>query len=542
MDITKRRNGLAVLAVMLCGIGLAIACALGLSGCGSASSQDGTSQAAGTAADAKTFTYGTTGYGAQMDDAGLDPHNAYSGWSCVRYGVGETLFKFSDSMEPEPWLATSYENVDPTHWDITLRDGVTFSSGRAMDAQAVKECLDDLVTRHDRAPGDTKISQVDVTGDLTLEITTSEPCPALIQYLSDPYGAIVDMQAGVTMDGTDTGTANVAGTGPYVAQSVSPTEITLVRNDSYWGGTPKMDKVVVRAFDDGDSLASALQTGEIDATYGLPYASYALFSDASAYTINSCSTSRTFFGQFNYASPVMQDEAVREAIGLGIDRQGFIDALLNGRGEVAVGPFPASLPYGDDTVTGDAYDPDQARQVLEDAGWVDSDGDGIREKDGQKLVVRWLTYPGRMELPLLAESAQATLKDIGIDVEVNSTANHTDIRSDASAWDVYVSALVTAPTGDPEYFFGATCLDGSSKNFGGYHSDALEAQAAQLGQAFDEGERDELATQMTQTLLDDHGYFFASHLTMGIVTRAGVTGIEPHPCDYYEITADLDKA
>ena len=59
--------------------------------------------------------------------------------------------------------------------------------------------------------------------------------------------------------------------------------------------------------------------------------------------------------------------------------------------------------------------------MLEDAGWVDRDGDGIREKDGEKLSIRWLTYPSRQELPLLAESAQATLKEIGIDV---STQQH----------------------------------------------------------------------------------------------------------------------
>ena len=173
---------------------------------------------------------------------------------------------------------------------------------------------------------------------------------------------------------------------------------------------------------------------------------------------------------------------------------------------------------------------------------MDSDGDGIREKDGQKLTVRWLTYPGRMELPLLAESAQSTLKDIGFDIQVNSTANHTEIRKDASAWDVYVSALVTSPTGDPEYFFTATCLGDSPKNFGGYQSAQLEQLASQLHTEFDSAERGKLAEQMQQVLLEDGGYFFASHLQMGIVSRAGITGIAPHPCDYYEITVDLDMA
>ncbi len=520
--ITMKRNGLSLLPVMLAGL-LAFAFCLG--GC-SGKSDDG----------AKTFVYGTTGYGVQMDDAGLNPHSNYSGWSAVRYGVGETLFKFSDDMTPEPWLATSYEFLDETHCKITLRNDVDFTSGRHMSATAVKECLDDLVATHDRAPSDTKISAVEANDEEgSITITTSEPTPALINYLCDPYGAIIDMQAGVSADN------NVSGTGPYVATAVSDTEITLVKNEHYWNGQPKMDKVVVRSITDGDTLSSALQSGQIDASYGLPYAGYELFGDSGKYTISSCSTSRTFFGQVNYASPVMQDAAVRQALSLGINRQGFIETLLNGRGTVASGAFPSGFLGAVEDASA-AYDPEAAKQLLEQAGWVDTDDDGIREKDGRKLTVRWLTYPGRMELPLLAESAQSTLGQLGFDVQVNSTANHTEIRKDSSAWDVYVSALVTSPTGDPEYFFTATCLGGSPKNFGGYQSSQLEQLASQLHTEFDSAKRGQIAAQMQQELLAGNGYFFASHLSMGIVSRAGVTGIAPHPCDYYEITVDLDMA
>ena len=131
------------------------------------------------AGEEKTFVYGTTGYSEEMGDAGLNPHDNYSGWSAVRYGVGETLFKYNDNMEVEPWLATDYEFVDDTTVKITLRDGVKFSSGRTMDAQAVKECLDDLIAVHDRAPSDLKIDHIEAEG-LTLTICTTEPCPALI--------------------------------------------------------------------------------------------------------------------------------------------------------------------------------------------------------------------------------------------------------------------------------------------------------------------------------------------------------------------------
>ena len=91
-----------------------------------------TTAASSSSSGKKTFVYGTTGYGIDMLDNGTNPHDGYMGWSALRYGVGETLFKFSDAMTPEPWLATAYEFVDDTHVKITLRDDVTFSSGATL--------------------------------------------------------------------------------------------------------------------------------------------------------------------------------------------------------------------------------------------------------------------------------------------------------------------------------------------------------------------------------------------------------------------------
>ena len=103
----------------------------------------------------KSFVYGTTGYSEEMGDAGLNPHDNYSGWSALVYGVGETFFKYNDNMEVEPWFATDYEFVDdPDCKDHSFVDGEQFSSGRTMDAEAVKECLEHLIAVHDRAPYD----------------------------------------------------------------------------------------------------------------------------------------------------------------------------------------------------------------------------------------------------------------------------------------------------------------------------------------------------------------------------------------------------
>ena len=481
----------------------------------------------------KTFVYGTTGYSEEMGDAGLNPHDNYSGWSALRYGVGETLFKYNDNMEVEPWLATDYEFVDDTTVKITLRDGVKFSSGRTMDAQAVKECLENLVKVHDRAPSDMKIDYIDADG-LTLTIYTTEPCPAIINYLGDPYGAIIDMEYGVQGEG---GNANVAGTGPYIAEKVTPTQIDLVKNENYWGGDVKVDKVTVKSFSDGSALTAALQTGDIQGTYGLQYDNYALFDGNREYTINSCATSRCFFGQFNFESEIMQDQNIRKAIEMGIDKEGFCSVIMEGRGLPAKAAFPDSFSYGNEAVETVSYDPEGAKKLLEESGWKDTDGDGCADKDGQKLTIDWLTYPTRLEQPKLAEYAQATLKEIGIDVVVNNTSDHMTYAADGN-FDVYVSSTTTAPTGDPEYFFTSTVV--GPKNYGKYENKEVTALTEKLHQAFEPEERAKLATELQQKILDDDGFFFVSHLNMGIVTKSNVKGMAAHPCDYYEITADLD--
>lgn len=482
-----------------------------------------------------TFILGDTTFNAENEQPDVNPHNAYSGWACIRYGIGETLFRYSDTMELEPWLASGYELVDEQTWKITLREGITFSSGRPLDGEAVRDCLEHLIEVHGRARGDLQIDSITAEGQ-TVTIRTTEPNPTLLQALCDPYSCIIDLEAGITQDGM------VTGTGPYVAQSIrSGEELHLVKNETYWNGSPGYDNITILTISDGDTLTMALQSGEIDAAYGLPYASYPLFENEN-YTISSCATSRTFFVHMNFDSPIIQDPAVRKAIAMGMDKERFVDTLLDGNGYVAAGAYPDSFSFGGDAVTAPDYDPEEAKAVLEAAGWVDSDGDGIREKDGQPLTIRWLTYPSRQELPLLAESAQATLKDLGMEVVINSTADHNRIRMDSTAWDVYASAMVTAPTGDPEYFFAAHCLDSSPANNGHYHSDRLEALAQELSGTFDTARRGELAVEMQQILLEDNAFVFCSHLQMSIISQTSVTGLNAHPCDYYEITVELAPA
>lgn len=402
-----------------------------------------------------------------------------------------------------------------------------------MDGESVKQCLEHLLEVHDRAQNDTKIESIEADGQV-LTIKTSEPKPALLNYLGDPYGCIIDIDAGF-----DNGI--VAGTGPYIAVDLKTDDhLTLVKNENYWGGTPKIDELTIRTITDGNTLANALQSGEVQAAYGMAYESHPIFEN-DAYQFSQISTSRCFFGKMNFdEGSVCADPAVRKAIAMGIDKESFVETLLEGNGYPANGVFPAGSAFGGDKVTTETYDPEGAKTVLEDAGWKDTDGDGIREKDGRKLVVKWLTYPSRQELPLLAETAQATLKEIGIEVDINCTADNNEVVKDASAWDVYAMANVQAPTGDPEYWFTVFATTTSAKNQGKYSSEKLDALEGQLSQTFDVDERTKLAVQMQQTVLDDNAFVFCSFLKMSMISRAIVSNYTSHACDYYQVTADLD--
>ncbi|MBE8952893.1 MAG: ABC transporter substrate-binding protein [Quinella sp. 1Q7] len=479
----------------------------------------------------KTFTYGTVAYGVAMENAGTNPHESYSGWSTLRYGIGETLFKFNEHMELEPWLAESFEQVDDFTVRIKINDAAKFSNGKAVDGAAVKKCLDALIQNHDRAPRDLKISAIEADGQF-VTIKSAEKVPALLNYLSDPYGCIVDVDAGVQ-------DKIVVGTGPYKAVKVTDTQIDLVPNENYWGTVkPKLDKIIVKSITDGDTLTMAMQNGELDAVQGLPYSSLKLFG-GDGYKISQAETSRVYQIAFNFNTPELQDVNVRRAISMAVDKDGFCKVLLDGNGTPAVGPFPANLTFGDNAVHAAPYDLDGAKKILADAGWSDTDGDGYVDKDGKNLELRYLTYTSRQELPLLAEAAQANLKLIGVKLNVNATDNYKPLLKSGD-YDLYSKAIVTAPTGDGEYYFTSHIVPGAVDNAGNYDSPQIVALENELHNTFGAAERSALVVKMSQQVLDDCALIYASHLRMSFVMKPNVEGFTAHPSDYYEIRPELD--
>ena len=210
---------LAVLLMLCIAVGI-------LSGCG------GGSNTPAASGKKKTFVFGDTTFNAENEEPDINPHNAYSGWPCIRYGVGETLMKIADDGTLKPWLAQSAKNVNETTWEIVIKDAVRFSNGKKCDAAAVKACLEHLIKVHERAAGNLKIASIKADGQ-KLTIVTSEPNPILMNYLSEGYGCIIDMETGLPKNGC------VVGTGPFVAtEVVTDNHVKLVKNAKYWDHRP----------------------------------------------------------------------------------------------------------------------------------------------------------------------------------------------------------------------------------------------------------------------------------------------------------------
>lgn len=501
-----------------------------LSGCSNntVDSQNAT-QATGETAEqsSKTFVFAST-----QPTVSMDPANGYSGWYTVRYGVGETLFKLDESLQPQPWLAESYENTGELTWTIQIKEGITFQNGKALTADAVKACLERTLELNDRAPTLLMIESLEADGQ-TLTITTSVPNPTLLNGLCDASSCIIDVEE-------EASDMQVTGTGPYIIQSFTPkSQCVLLPYDGYWNGTPKLSQATFKGITDGDTMTMALQSGEVDATEGLPYSSHSLFASDSNYKISSSPTSRVFMLYYNYDSPFMSNANVRKAISMCVDKQTYSSVLLYGAGTPTTGVFPATLPYGGEQVTDVSFDLEGAKALLELEGYVDTDGDGIREKDGQKLSLSLLTYSSRVELPIISEALQAQLREIGMELSIEISES-IDERLHEGNFDIATYAYITAPTGDPFAYLSYVFQTDGVSNYGNFSNADVDALIEELKIEFDTSRRAELAVQIQQKVLDENAFCFITHLNMAFVMKANVTGLEIDATDYYQLNVDTD--
>jgi len=493
----------------------------------------------GKEASSDTLRVGVTNFADSLEPT----ENAF-GWVVMRYGMGETLTKFDEKMNIQPWLAESWKiSDDKLTWTFKIRDGVKFSNGNPLTAEAVKASIERAFAKNTRAATFFKYTEMKADGQ-NLIITTDKPAPSMPGYLADPLFLIVDVSAEKDRDFAKQGPIC---TGPYVCESFVKEKAVMKKNPNYWDGEVPYETVEIPSIDDPNTRAMALQSGEVDMAVNIAPGDVALFNDTSKYHVDKIASLRTVLSRINEKG-ILGDPKVRAAFISMCDRKSYNEVILKGTFIEGKAPVPPSLDYGFDQLSDpNHYDIERAKTLLDEAGWKDTDGDGIRDKDGKPLSVDFIVYNSRAELPIYAEAVQADGKKIGFDIKVKTVDyNLLDKIGINGEYDLLISNIITANTGDPEIYlnwYWRTNKDGDNQQNGsGYSNPVYDAKCAALAVEFDPAKRRQLMIEMQQILLNDAAALFLGYPETNIISSTKITGATMYPSDYYWITNKIRPA
>ncbi len=368
--------------------------------------------------------------------------NAQSGSNLTYAFVVEPLFTILDTGERVPNLATevpTLENglVSEDGLTVTykIHEGIVWSDGEPFTADDLAFTIDVATNPETLAIPDPEygtIASYEVVDPQTIAVTFSATQPNYLnlfrQVLPQHRFDGVDIEADHPELRTPTGT------GPFrIGEWVSGDEIRFERNENYWRDDqqPLLDGVTVKINPDLTTAVNGFVRGDFDLVFGLTAGDLDEVQsavDSGAPVVLHEKPENTGYvewlwvnnsanGQLGTPHPVLGDPAVREAIDLAIDRQGILDDVLGGFGTLSNSLIYAG--FGGELTEVAPYDPEQAGEVLDEAGWVPG-GDGIREKNGVRASVKFQTISGDQVRALYQQVIQQNLSEIGIETVIEN--------------------------------------------------------------------------------------------------------------------------
>ncbi len=367
----------------------------------------------------------------------IDSPNVTAGYLVSSFEVWNLMYdtlttKAASDFSVQPALAESWEVSDDGQTvTYTLREGLQWSDGEPLTADDVAYTInrsrDEEWINHSSTVANITATAVD---DRTVELVSSVPDPKLpvMDVYIVPQHVYESISADdiVSYDGLDG-----VGSGPYTLESWSPGESwVMVRNENYhgWeeGAEGLIDRIVFRLFSNGDAMAAALQQGELDAAHSVPAESFQrLDEDPNIVAVVGQQGGFSELGMNAGAGgigdghPALLDKTVRQAINHAIDRDLLLERVALGLGSPGGVISPSADPSWKPEIPADqllGFDPAKANQMLDDAGYADTDGDGVREMpDGSRpLEFRYAQRSESTAEPALSEFVTGWLEDIGI--------------------------------------------------------------------------------------------------------------------------------
>lgn len=442
--------------------------------------------------------------------------------------VTESLVGVNSDMSLKPELAESWEQIDERTWEIKLRDNVLFHDGSKMTAKEVKFSLERAAELDSKAASLMDLESVEVIDDLTLRIHTKELNPILPAVLH--YSTIVIISPSSLDDKGEF--KSPIGTGPFRLESFDPQThvMTVVRNDKWWGGEVKLSKVILKPILDPNTRALALENGEVDFTVDVPYNEADRIGAMKGINVEKFSNPRIYVMDFNIHKAPLDDVRVRKAIAYGMDTNSIVSYVLFNIGKPAVGPFMPDFLWANKSLKAYEHNVEKARELLKEAGWTDSNGDGLVDRDGKALEIDILTYPNRPGLPPMAEAIAGQLKEIGIKVNVEVTESGViDERRKTGGWNVYLQAMNTAMVPDPTYYLGMTYKTGGAYNFPEYSNSNVDDLLMKASKTSSEEERLEMMNTVQSIVQDEIPVLTVAYYGVIVASKDYVKGYEYDP-------------
>lgn len=344
------------------------------------------------------------------------------------YNIFDTLLFTDKEGNITGQLAESWEWVDDTTLNVTLRDGVTFQNGEACTSEDVKFTFDRILSGY----GDGTIAvlyetldSVEIVDDLTTQFKLKKPDAAFEQRLGSIWGASIVPKDYVEEIGDEAFQTAPIGTGPYKLVQYSPEKYVLERYDGFWGEAPAAKQIEFIAYPEASARMTALITGEVDIINDVPSDAVDTINGTDGVKVVGSPIKNIHIYVFNTKNQdsIMSNQKFRQALTMAIDRQTLVDTLWTDYAQVPKGHQFES--YGDlyiEDYEGVQYDPEKARQLVEESGYDGEEVISIEMMDGY--------YTNGNQA---GEAIVSMLADIGVKAEVVYTDTFS-FSADVRAW------------------------------------------------------------------------------------------------------------
>ena len=319
----------------------------------------------------------------------------------------DTLFEYNTDGEVVGVLAEDWAmSEDGKTYTFQIKQGVKFSDGSDLTAEDVAKSILAVPVNLGQYNGSygrlsTIIEDAVVVDEYTVELHLTQPYYNTLRELclANPFGIVSSEQFNEDLTAKDTFRTATYGTGPYMYAGDNDGQTwNFVRNPNYWGEAPDVDSFSIKYIPDNDAKILAMQNGEVDFLSGIKNISAESFEQmeqTEGFQAQADEKSlQTYYVGYNLSDPIFGDQTVREAISSAVDKDAIVESIYGGLYDKADTFFSRSLPYCDVEQTVYNFDLDHANQILDEAGYTDTDGDGIREKDGVKLSASFMYQTG----------------------------------------------------------------------------------------------------------------------------------------------------